>query len=67
MTKGKEMETDMFEENEKALKKVSEFLNVSKDLLKQQDSNLIMKMIEAAAADKMIDVHHFGMEMKDRF
>ena len=52
------MASFIYTEKERNFKKISEFLNVSENLLNQQDPNLIMKMIE---------VHHFGMEMKDRF
>jgi hypothetical protein len=52
---------------ERNFKKISSFLNVSEDLLNQQDSNLILKMIEAADDDEMFEVHRFGMEMKGRF
>jgi hypothetical protein len=48
---------------ERSFKKVSAFLNVTEDLLNQQDPNLIMKMIKAADDDEMFDVHRFGMEM----
>jgi len=61
------MESDAYTKNERNLKKISVFLNVSEDLLYRQDPDLLMKMIEAADDDKMIEVHHFGMEMKDRF
>jgi hypothetical protein len=61
------METYTYTKKERIFKKISIFLNVSKDLLNRQDPNLLMKMIEAADDDKMIEVHHFGMEMKDRF
>jgi len=49
------------------LKKISSFLNVTRDLLYQQHPELLMKMIEAAEEDKMLEVHHFGMQMTDRF
>jgi hypothetical protein len=52
---------------ERSFKKISVFLNVSEDLLNQQDPKLLFKMIEAADDDKMFEVHQFGMEMKDRF
>jgi hypothetical protein len=61
------MEFYTYTKNKRNFKKISVFLNVSEDLLKQQHPNLLMKMLEAAGADKMIEVHHFGMEMKDRF
>jgi hypothetical protein len=53
--------------SEKNLEKIAVFLNLSKELLKRQDPDLLMKMIEAAGDDKMIEVNHFGMELKDRF
>jgi hypothetical protein len=56
-----------YTKKERSFKKISAFLNVSEDLLNQQDSNLILKMIEAADDDEMFEVHRFGMEMKGRF
>jgi hypothetical protein len=61
------MELHTHIKNEKNFKKISLFLDVSKELLDRQDRNLLMKMIKAADDDKMIEVHHLGMEMKDRF
>jgi hypothetical protein len=51
----------------RSFKKISAFLNVSEDLINQQDPGLILKMIEAADGDKMFEVHQFGMEMTGRF
>jgi len=56
-----------YSNKERCFKKVSAFLNVTEDLLDQQDPNLIVKMIRAADDDEMFDVHRFGMEMKGRF
>ena len=53
--------------NEKNFKKISDFLNVTEDLLNRQDPALLMKMIDAADEDRMFAVHHLGMEMKGRF
>jgi hypothetical protein len=61
------MEIDSNTKNKRNFKKISAFLNVSKNLLSQQDPNLIIKLIDAADQDKMIEVHHLGMEMKGRF
>ena len=61
------MQSDAYTKNENNFKIISAFLNVSKDLLNRQDPDLLMKMIEAAEGDKMIEVHHLGMEMKGRF
>lgn len=56
-----------YTKKERSFKRISTFLNVSEDLLNQQDPNLIMKMIKAADGDEMFEVHRFGMEMKGRF
>jgi hypothetical protein len=56
-----------YTKKERSFKKISAFLNVSEDLLNQQDSDLITKMIKAADDDEMLEVHRFGMEMKGRF
>ena len=56
-----------YTKKERNFKKISAFFNVSENLLNQQDPNSITKMIDAADDDKMIEVHHFGMEMKNRF
>jgi hypothetical protein len=56
-----------YTKEERSFKKISAFLNVSENLLNQQDPNLIMKMIKAADEDEMFDVHRFGMEMTGRF
>ena len=61
------MQSDAYTNKEKNFKIISAFLNVSKDLLNRQDPNLLMKMVEAADEDKMIEIHHLGMEMKGRF
>jgi hypothetical protein len=61
------MEMDAGPKNERNFNKISAFLNVSKNLLNQQDPNLILKMIEAACEDEMTKVHHLEMEMKGRF
>ena len=61
------MQFDDYTKKENNFKIISAFLNVSTDLLNRQDPNLLMKMIEAAEEDKMIEVHHLGMEMKGRF
>jgi hypothetical protein len=64
---GGKMESYTNTKNERNFKKISAFLNVSKDLLNRQDPRLLMKMIDAADDDQMIAVHHFGMEIKGRF
>jgi hypothetical protein len=51
-----------YSKKERNFKKIAAFLNVSQNLLNRQSPNLIMKMIEAADDDKMIEVHHFGMD-----
>jgi hypothetical protein len=61
------MEFDTHLKTERNFKKISAFLNVPTKLLSQQHPNLIMKMIEAADEDNMIEIHHLGMEMKGRF
>jgi len=61
------MESYVNTKNEKNLKKISAFLNVSEELLHRQDPDLLMKMVKAADDDQMVAVHHFGMEMKGRF
>lgn len=61
------MKSDAYAINEKSLKKIAAFLNVSIDLLNRQHPDLLVKMVEAADNDKVIIVHHLGMEMKDRF
>jgi hypothetical protein len=52
---------------ERSYKKISSFLNVSEDLLSEQNPELVLKMIEAAENDNMFEVHQFGMEMTGRF
>jgi len=63
----KKMESNNYTKNEKSFNKIAAFLNVSKDLLNRQHPDLLTKIIEAADNDDMINVHHLGMEMKDRF
>ena len=63
----RKMESYAYTKNEKNFKKISAFLNVSRDLLNRQHPDLLVKMIKAAEEDKMLEVHHFGMEMQDRF
>jgi hypothetical protein len=50
-----------YTKKERNFKKISAFLNVSENLLNQQDPNLITKMIDAADDDKMIEVHHYQL------
>jgi hypothetical protein len=61
------MESFTHTNRERSLNKISEFLNVSEDLLYQQSPELMSKMIEAADDDKMFEVHQFGLEMTGRF
>jgi hypothetical protein len=45
---------------EKALKEITEFLNISKDTLLSQPIDLLSKMIDAVNDDDMFKVHSLG-------
>ena len=45
---------------EKALKIISEFLNISEDTLLSQPIDLLSKMVDAAKEDEMMELHNLG-------
>lgn len=61
------MDTYTRTKNEKNIRKICSFLSVPETLLKRQDPDLLMKMIDAADDDQMFAVHHLGLDMKGRF